>query len=150
MRILSLDLLAFGPFTDVSLPLDEGHYGLHVIYGANEAGKSSALRALSQFFYGIPHNSSDNFIHTNQNMRIGATLRHSTGNVLECIRRKGQKKTLRAADDEQVIDDQRIAELQHMEAELRELHRLGLTFPTDEVDGKNCVCHLVSEHPLKS
>jgi len=41
----------------------------------------------------------------------------------------------------------RIAELQRMEAELRELHRLGLTFPTDDVDGKNCVCHLVSEHP---
>ncbi len=44
----------------------------------------------------------------------------------------------------------RIAELQRMEAELRELHRLGLTFPTDDVDGKNCVCHLVSEHPGKN
>ena len=41
---------------------------------------------------------------------------------------------------------QRIAELQRMEAELHELHRLGLTFPTDDVDGKDCVCHLVSEH----
>ena len=39
----------------------------------------------------------------------------------------------------------RIAELQHMEAELRELHRLGQSFPIDNVDGKNCVCHLVSE-----
>jgi len=44
---------------------------------------------------------------------------------------------------------QRIAALQRMEAELRELHRLGLTFPTDDVDGKNCVCHLVSEHPAR-
>jgi DNA-binding transcriptional MerR regulator len=40
---------------------------------------------------------------------------------------------------------QRIAELQRLEVELRELHALGLTFPTDDVDGKNCVCHLVSE-----
>lgn len=40
---------------------------------------------------------------------------------------------------------QRIAELQRMEMELHKLHRLGLTFPTDDVDGKNCVCHLVSE-----
>jgi len=40
----------------------------------------------------------------------------------------------------------RIAELQHLEAELHELYRLGLTFPMDDVDGKNCVCHLVSEH----
>ena len=39
----------------------------------------------------------------------------------------------------------RIAELQHMETELRELHRLGQSFPIDNVDGKNCVCHLVSE-----
>ena len=40
---------------------------------------------------------------------------------------------------------ERIAVLQRIEEELRQLHRLGLTFPTDDVDGKNCVCHLVSE-----
>ena len=40
---------------------------------------------------------------------------------------------------------QRIAELQRLEVELQELHALGLTFPTDDVDGKNCVCHLVSK-----
>lgn len=39
----------------------------------------------------------------------------------------------------------RIAELQRLEIELRQLHALGLTFPTDDVDGKHCVCHLVSE-----
>ena len=42
----------------------------------------------------------------------------------------------------------RIVELQQMESELRELSRLGQTFPTDDVDGKNCVCHLVSERSL--
>ena len=40
---------------------------------------------------------------------------------------------------------QRIQELQRLEKELRELHELGLNFPTDDVDGKACVCHLVSE-----
>jgi DNA-binding transcriptional MerR regulator len=40
---------------------------------------------------------------------------------------------------------ERIVVLQRLEAELRDLHALGLTFPTDDVDGKNCVCHLVSE-----
>jgi DNA-binding transcriptional MerR regulator len=39
----------------------------------------------------------------------------------------------------------RIRELKRMERELRDLHALGLTFPTDDVDGKHCVCHLVSE-----
>lgn len=40
---------------------------------------------------------------------------------------------------------QRIAELRRLETDLRELHKLGRTFPMDDVDGKNCVCHLVSE-----
>lgn len=39
----------------------------------------------------------------------------------------------------------RIAELSRLAEELRQLHTLGLTFPTDDVDGKNCVCHLVTE-----
>lgn len=39
----------------------------------------------------------------------------------------------------------RIAELQELESELQQLHTLGLTFPMDDVEGKNCVCHLVSE-----
>jgi DNA-binding transcriptional MerR regulator len=40
---------------------------------------------------------------------------------------------------------QRITELQQLEQDLRHLHELGKTFPTDDVDGKACVCHLVSE-----
>lgn len=40
----------------------------------------------------------------------------------------------------------RITELHHLEQELRHLYTLGQTFPTDDVDGKACVCHLVSEH----
>lgn len=40
---------------------------------------------------------------------------------------------------------QRIEELSRLERDLRQLYSLGLTFPTDDVDGKNCVCHLVSE-----
>ena len=39
---------------------------------------------------------------------------------------------------------QRIIELSRLEKDLRRLHSLGLTFPTDDVDGKKCVCHLVS------
>jgi DNA-binding transcriptional MerR regulator len=39
----------------------------------------------------------------------------------------------------------RIRALQKLEWELRKLYSLGQTFPVDDVDGKNCVCHLVSE-----
>ena len=43
---------------------------------------------------------------------------------------------------------ERILALKQMERELRHLHKLGLTFPTDDVEGKHCVCHLVSESSI--
>lgn len=45
---------------------------------------------------------------------------------------------------------ERIAELQRLECELKRLHELGLEFPTDDVDGKNCVCHLVSTRAISA
>jgi MerR family transcriptional regulator, copper efflux regulator len=42
--------------------------------------------------------------------------------------------------------EERIRLLKQMESDLRKLYRLGLTFPTDDIDGKTCICHLVSEH----
>jgi DNA-binding transcriptional MerR regulator len=39
---------------------------------------------------------------------------------------------------------QRIKELLLLETELHKLHSVGITYTTDDVDGKNCVCHLVS------
>ncbi|MAT96231.1 MAG: heavy metal-responsive transcriptional regulator [Anaerolineaceae bacterium] len=52
---------------------------------------------------------------------------------------------LQMLDEKAAEIRQRIADLQRLEVELRELHALGLTFPTDDVEGKNCVCHLVTE-----
>ncbi len=39
----------------------------------------------------------------------------------------------------------RIRELRALQRDLETLHALGLTFPTDDVEGKRCVCHLVSQ-----
>src|SRR3954451_1086087 len=94
MKILELGLLAFGPFTDVVLDLSGGAEGLHLVYGPNEAGKSSALRAIKQFFDTIPNVSPDNFVHHYNAMRVGARLRDGSGEVLEFVRRKGTKNTL--------------------------------------------------------
>ena len=105
MKILHMRLLAFGPFTDILLDLSEGQEGLHIIYGPNEAGKSSALRAVRQLLYGIPPRSPDNFIHPHGRMRIGCILRRDDGTILEFIRRKGRVNTLRATDDATVIDE---------------------------------------------
>ena len=111
MKICQLDLLAFGPFTDVSLSFDNIQPGLHIVFGANEAGKSSSLRALRQMLFGIPHNCSDTFLHANQNLRIGARLESGAGEVLECIRSKGRANTLRGPDDAEVIDPTQLMEM---------------------------------------
>jgi uncharacterized protein YhaN len=54
MRIKRLDLKAFGPFTDRTLEFDSRKPGLYIIFGPNEAGKSSSLRALKALLYGFP------------------------------------------------------------------------------------------------
>ena len=105
MRIDELRLMAFGPFTDLSLDLSGGRQGFHLIYGANEAGKSSALRALRDLLYGIPERSPDNFIHPYSKMRLGAAIRSSKGQVFEFLRRKGRVNTLRTADDNSLLEE---------------------------------------------
>lgn len=97
---------AVGPFSGTALDLSAGHDGLHLIFGPNEAGKTSALRAISHLLFGFPHLSSDNFVHPNDQLRVGGTLRHSDGEELEILRRRGRGNTLRAADDSSVVSDQ--------------------------------------------
>ncbi len=92
MKILQLELMAYGAFNDRALDLSAGKEGIHILYGPNEAGKSSTLRALTGFFYGFPHQSSDTFLHSK--LRVGARLRHSNGLESSFIRRKGRKDTL--------------------------------------------------------
>ena len=53
MRIDRLDLIAYGPFDGTVLDLSDGASGLHLIYGDNEAGKSTSLRALIGWLFGI-------------------------------------------------------------------------------------------------
>lgn len=100
MKILSLHLMAFSHFTNRVFDLSRGKEGLHIIFGPNEAGKSSSLRALRQVLYGIPAKSTDNFRHAHPDMRIGVTLKHSDGSILKAVRRKGNSKTLRNMDKE--------------------------------------------------
>ena len=59
MKVLEMKLIAYGPFTGVHMDLSAGQQGFHVIYGPNEAGKSSALKAMRHLLYGIPGQSPD-------------------------------------------------------------------------------------------
>lgn len=105
MRIERFDLLAYGPFTGKSLELSADHGDLHLIYGDNEAGKSTALRALIGWLFGIPARTGDNFLHDNPQLRIGGKLKLSGNRELEFVRRKGTKGTLLTPETEEVLED---------------------------------------------
>lgn len=110
MKIRRLDLLAFGPFTGRSLDFGNGA-GLYIVHGANEAGKSSSLRALRNLLYGIPQQTSDAFIHSYQNLRIGGVFEAADGTRLECIRRKARTNTLRGPNDVETCDESQLLQL---------------------------------------
>ena len=97
MRINRLDLLAYGHFTNAGFDLPARQPDIHFVYGLNEAGKSTALSAIEDLLFGIPHNSGHNFLHDYANMRIGAVVENQSG-ALEFRRRKGTKDTLLNAD----------------------------------------------------
>jgi len=108
MRIERFDLLAYGSFTEKSLDLSAENANFHLIYGDNEAGKSTALRALIGWLFGIPARTTDNFLHDNPQLRIGGKLKLSSDQELEFVRRKGAKGTLLAPDTDAVIEDTRL------------------------------------------
>src|SRR5580765_2521411 len=94
MKLTHLHLIAFGCFTDVQLDFAADGKNFHVIYGLNEAGKSTTLRALTGLFYGIPVRTQDAFLHEAKDLRIAAELQTSDGSKSSFVRRKGQRDTL--------------------------------------------------------
>ncbi|MBM3493400.1 MAG: hypothetical protein FJX72_03610, partial [Armatimonadetes bacterium] len=105
MRIRELQLIAFGRFTDVTLDFAADAGRLSIVYGPNEAGKSTALRAISALLFGIPGQTDDDYLHQYGAMRIGAVLARGDGAVGHFVRRKGNKDTLLDADGSPVIED---------------------------------------------
>lgn len=93
MRIRRLDLVRYGHFTDAALQMPEGKPDFHFVVGPNEAGKSTALSAIEDLLFGIPHNSARNFTHDYNAMRIGAFLENE-GGQLDIRRRKGNRDTV--------------------------------------------------------
>ncbi|HEY3252540.1 MAG TPA: AAA family ATPase, partial [Polyangiaceae bacterium] len=100
MRFQRLDFSAFGPFTGLSLDLSGGAPGgFHIVFGPNEAGKSSALRGVHDLLFGFPERTPDAHVHPNAELRIAAALRSEAGQVVELQRLKRRKDALRNAAD---------------------------------------------------
>ena len=98
MRFRRLTIPAYGPFTDLALEFPDGKADFHLIYGRNEAGKSSLLRAIRDLLYGIHAQTADNFLHDYKDLRISAEIENRAGQRLAAQRRKGNRNTLLDAD----------------------------------------------------
>ncbi len=82
MRLNRLGLTAFGKFTNAALDFGDrpaNRPDLHIIYGPNEAGKSTIYAAMLDFFFGIQQKSSFNFKHPYEAMRIEGTVATDAG-----------------------------------------------------------------------
>jgi uncharacterized protein YhaN len=88
VKLKRLDLKAFGPFTGKTLEFNSNHPGLHIIYGPNEAGKSSSLRALKALLFGFPQQTSDNFLHNYDQLLVGGSFENNAGEEIVFQRRK--------------------------------------------------------------
>ena len=100
MRFQRLDFTAFGPFSGLSLDLSGGAPGgFHIVFGPNEAGKSSALRGVHDLLFGFPERTPDAHVHPTSDLRIVAALSSEAGQVIELQRLKRRKDALRDAAD---------------------------------------------------
>jgi uncharacterized protein YhaN len=97
MRLQRLDLRRYGHFTDRTIELPAGERDLHILFGPNEAGKSTALAAIEDLLFGIHPRSRYGFLHDYRDMRVGAQLEQGDER-LEVVRRKGTSDTLLDAD----------------------------------------------------
>jgi len=97
VRFQRLDLRRYGHFTDRMLALPSGARDLHIVFGPNEAGKSTALSAIEDLLFGIHPQSRYGFLHEYRDMRVGARLEQGDA-TLDLVRRKGMKDTLLDAE----------------------------------------------------
>ncbi|SDW06701.1 ATP-binding protein [Roseicitreum antarcticum] len=76
MRLQRLSLDRFGHFTDRQFDFgtaSDGH-DFHIIYGPNEAGKTTTMEAVLRLFYGFPLREGYAFKHPRSNLQVSATL----------------------------------------------------------------------------
>ena len=96
MRLRRLDLSRYGMFTDHTINFGEridGSPDLHIVYGPNETGKSTALGGFLDLLFGIEPRSRYSFLHGYEAMRIESDLEIS-GQTHRLVRVRKTKASL--------------------------------------------------------
>jgi uncharacterized protein YhaN len=113
MRINQLNLIRYGIFTQrsITFPLPPaGQPDLHIVYGPNEAGKSTALSAFLDLLFGIETRSPYGFLHPYATMRIGAQM-EVNGVTRTFFRIKKPQNSLLTDGDKPIPDSVILGEL---------------------------------------
>lgn len=110
MRFSKLRLEKYGHFENHDLSFRAGFPDLHVIHGSNEAGKTTALNAVSDLLFGFPARSPYNFMFDYPLLRVGGVL-EDDGVTFECRRKKGTTATLMDAEDQPLEEGRLLAML---------------------------------------
>jgi uncharacterized protein YhaN len=126
MRFASLALERYGHFEGCELTFRPGAPDLHVVYGANEAGKTTSMAAVSDLLFGFLTRSPYNFRYDYSLLRVGAVL-EDDGGTLACRRKKGTSGTLLGPDDRALDEGTLLAMLRGQTRET-----FGLSFSLDQ------------------
>jgi len=95
MKLIELNLRAYGTFTNKVIAFAKasgeaaGQPALHIVLGVNEAGKSTALRALRAVLFGMS-DMRDAHLHPKDMLRVALKLSTVQGELLHVERRKGK------------------------------------------------------------
>jgi uncharacterized protein YhaN len=116
MRFSRLSLHRYGHFADCDLDFPHAEKDVHLIFGNNEAGKSTTLSAVGDLLFGFPNSTGYDFRFAAPLLRVGGALEHA-GQTLALRRRKGKKDTLLDDADKPIGEGPLLAMLQGFSAE---------------------------------
>ncbi len=130
MRIRELKINRFGHFNDLDICFPDD--GLQIIYGPNEAGKTTLLEFLRCLLFDFPNSTPYDFGGKND-LAGTANLVHSDGRTIELRRRKGRKDTIAIKIDGATTDLEDADWLRMLDHADRGLFKSIFAFGLDEL-----------------
>jgi len=103
MRFSELHLIRYGRFDGCRLVFPQAASDLHVVYGPNEAGKSTTMSAIADLLFGFPHGAAYDYQFDKTLLRVGGVI-EGGGNPTTYRRKRGRVGTL-LDEAEQPLDE---------------------------------------------